>query len=60
MKERKIEDTPRKEFPSVNLPHYDSPVGDPPVPNRAFTEMKSGNGIDVMDEEEKAKMFMNR
>lgn len=60
MKERKIEDTPRKEFPSQNTPHYDTPVGDPPVPNRAFTEMQLQNGIDVMNEEEKARMFTNR
>ena len=59
MKERKNEDAPIEEFPPVNLPHYDAPVGDPPVPNRAFTEMRLDADIDVLTEVEKAKLYFN-
>ena len=43
MKERKREDAPIEEFPSINSPHIAQPVSDPPVPNRAHTEMALGN-----------------
>ena len=48
MKERKNENAPIEEFPTVNLPHVDAPIGDPPVPNRAHTEMRLDAGIDVL------------
>ena len=60
MKERKHEDMPIEEFPTVNLPHIDAPIGDPPVPNRAHTEMKLSEGIDVLSEAEKAELYFNR
>lgn len=60
MKERKNEDMPIEEFPAVNLPHYDAPVGDPPVPNRAHTEMHLFDPIDALGEQEKKDLFMNR
>ena len=60
MKERKNEDMPIEEFPTVNLPHIDTPVGDPPVPNRAFTEMRLAEDIDVLTEAEKAKLYFNK
>ena len=59
MKERKNEDAPIEEFPAVRLPHEDTPVGDPPVPNRAFTEMCSDSNIDALTEAEKAKLYFN-
>ena len=59
MKERKRSEEQIKEFPSVNTPHYDAPVGDPPVPNRAFTEMRLENGIDILSEAEKAQIYRN-
>ena len=60
MKERKNEDMPIEEFPTVHLPHVDSPVGDPPVPNRAHTEMKLAQEIDTLSETEKAQLYFNR
>lgn len=60
MKERKNNDTQHKEFPTVDMPHYDTPVGDPPVPNRAHTEMRLQNSIDVLSEPEKASIFTNQ
>ena len=60
MKERKNENVPIEEFPTVNLPHVDAPIGDPPVPNRAHTEMRLDAGIDVLTEAEKAKLYFNK
>ena len=59
MKERKREDEQMPHFPPAHLPNYDAPVGDPPVPNRAFTEMRLDNGIDILNEPEKAQIFRN-
>ena len=53
MKERKREDAPIEEFPSINSPHIAQPVSDPPVPNRAWTEMRLGRDIDELTPEEK-------
>ena len=33
-------------------------VGDPPVPNRAWTEMRLGRDIDELSEEEKADLYL--
>ena len=60
MKERKREDAPIEEFPSINSPHIAQPVSDPPVPNRAHTEMRLDAGIDVLTEAEKAKLYFNK
>ena len=35
-------------------------VGDPPVPNRAWTEMRMGRDIDELSEEEKADLYLGR
>ena len=48
MKERKREDAPIEEFPSINSPHIAQPVSDPPVPNRAHTEMRV-EGVEGLD-----------
>ena len=55
MKERKREDAPIEEFPSINSPHIAQPVSDPPVPNRAPTDMRvtGVEGLDVLTENEK-------
>ncbi len=60
MQERKNEDRPIEEFPTVHLPHADDPIGDPPVPNRAFTEMRLDQGIDVLTEAEKARLYFSK
>lgn len=36
------------------------PAVDPPVPNRAWTEMKLGKDIDELSEEEKADLYLGR
>ncbi len=33
-------------------------VGDPPVPNRAWTEMRLGRDIDELSEDEKADLYL--
>ncbi len=60
MKERKREDAPIEEFPSINSPHIAKPISDPPVPNRAHTEMLQAEGLDVLTENEKAKLYFNK
>ena len=60
MKERKHEDMPIEEFPTVNLPHVDAPIGDPPVPNRAHTEMRLATELDTLSEIEKAQMYFKK
>ena len=60
MKERKNDDMPIEEFPSINSPHIAKPISDPPVPNRAHTEMKLAEGIDTLSETEKAQLYFNR
>ena len=60
MKEKEKKERPVEEFPTVNLPHIDAPIGDPAVPNRAFTEMKLGRDIDTLSEEEKADLYLGR
>ena len=62
MKERKNEDMPIEEFPTIELPHKDLPVGDPPVPNRAHTEMRVNGieGLDVLTENEKASLYFKK
>ena len=36
------------------------PAMDPPVPNRAWTEMRLGKDIDELSEEEKADLYLGR
>jgi hypothetical protein len=62
MKERKREDAPIEEFPSINSPHIAQPVSDPPVPNRAHTDMRANGveGLDVLTENEKASLYFKK
>ena len=45
--------------PRRSTPTYD-PATDPPVPNRAWTELKLGRDIDELSEEEKADLYLGR
>ena len=62
MKERKREDAPIEEFPSINSPHIAQPVSDPPVPNRAHTDMRVNGveGLDVLTENEKESLYFKK
>lgn len=44
------------DLPTVGDP-IDNPADNPPVPNRAWTEMKNGMDIDDLTEEEKRDMY---
>lgn len=45
-------------FPVIDQPGSVPPVSDPPVPNRAWTEMKLGKDIDALTEEEKRDLYI--
>ena len=40
------------------VPGFNDPMIDPPVPNRAWTEMRLGKDIDALTEEEKRDMYI--
>ena len=40
------------------VPGFNDPMIDPPVPNRAWTEMRLGKDIDALTEEEKREMYI--
>lgn len=51
----------------ASLPEHEVPpmpdpieITDPPVPNRAWTEMKNGKDIDMLTEDEKADLYLGR
>ena len=44
----------------INNPNIELPAFNPPVPNRAWTEMRLGKDIDALTEEEKAELYMGR
>ena len=44
--------------PGVNSPEIELPAFNPPVPNRAWTEMKRGLDIDELSEEEKRDLYL--
>lgn len=43
--------------PGVNTPTVSLPAYNPPVPNRAWTEMRAGRDIQALSEEEKAQLY---
>ena len=49
--------TPPLGFPGT-VPDFNDPIIDPPVPNRAWTEMRLGKDIDALTEEEKRDMYI--
>lgn len=48
----------RGSVPGVNTPAIDLPAFNPPVPNRAWTEMRLGKDIDELSEEEKRDLYI--
>ncbi len=44
--------------PGVNTPTIDLPAFNPPVPNRAWTEMKKGKDIESLSEEERRDLYI--
>ena len=54
---------PTEEFPG-NVPATDVPrtpeIPDPPVPNRAWTEMKLGRDVDELTQEERNDLYIGR
>lgn len=61
MKEKETKIPGRDGYRRVDIPGIDpmvEPIGDPPVPNRAWTEMKLGRDIDTLTEEEKSDLYI--
>ena len=63
VKDFNIPDAPK--FPGenntgINNPNVELPAFNPPVPNRAWTEMRRGLDIDQLTEAEKADMYLGR
>ena len=46
--------------PGVNSPNIAPPAFNPPVPNRAWTEMRKGKDIEELSEEEKRNLYVGR
>ena len=44
----------------INNPEIFPPAQNPPVPNRAWTAMKSGMDIEELSEEEKRELYIGR
>ena len=44
--------------PGVNTPNIELPKYNPPVPNRAWTEMRLGKDIDELSEEERRDLYI--
>ena len=44
----------------MNTPNIELPAFNPPVPNRAWTEMRRGKDIDELTEEEKRDLYVGR
>ena len=49
-----------KKINPLGEPGIAFPAMDPPVPNRAWTEMRLGKDIDELSEEEKADLYLGR
>ena len=45
-------------LPGINTPEISLPAFNPPVPNRAWTAMKSGMDIEELSEEEKRDLYL--
>ena len=54
----------RKDAPGavsgINTPGIELPAYNPPVPNRAWTAMKSGMDIDELSEEERRSLYLGK
>ena len=54
----------RKDAPGatsgINSPGIELPAFNPPVPNRAWTEMRSGADIDELTEQERRNLYLGR
>lgn len=61
-KDKRASLSPRegKNIDWIGEPGIAVPAFDPPVPNRAWTEMKLGKDIDELSEEEKAELYLGR
>ncbi len=46
--------------PGVNSPNIAPPAFNPPVPNRAWTEMRMGKDISELTEEERRDLYIGR
>ena len=46
--------------PGVNTPDIELPAFNPPVPNRAWTEMRKNLEIDMLSEEEKRDLYVGK
>lgn len=46
--------------PGVNSPNIELPAINPPVPNRAWTEMKRDLELNVLSDEEKRDLYIGR
>lgn len=46
--------------PGINSPEISLPAFNPPVPNRAWTAMRSGVDIEELTEEERRDMYLGR
>lgn len=44
--------------PGVNTPNIQVPAFNPPVPNRAWTEMRKGTDIEELSEEERRDLYI--
>ena len=44
--------------PGVNTPNIELPAFNPPVPNRAWTEMRRGLDIEALSEEERRDLYI--
>ena len=49
-----------KKISPMGEPGIAIPAVDPPVPNRAWTEMRLGKDIDELSEEEKAELYLGK
>ena len=47
-------------FPATEPPSIQDPIIDPPVPNRAWTEMRLGKDLDALTEAEKRDRYLGR
>ncbi len=59
-KKKGLPGVPPLSFPAGVPPVIGDPVLDPPVPNRAWTEMRLGKDIDMLTEAEKRDMYLGR
>ena len=51
---------PGKNDTGINNPNIELPAFNPPVPNRAWTDMRAGLDIDALSDEEKRDLYIGR